>query len=76
MAAQYDKFKAKNIRMNMKSDESRSKHVLVNVKNLSLGYGDTPLFDKVNIDLREGEALELRGRNGAGKTTVIKAILD
>ena len=76
VAAQYDKFKAKNIRMNMKSDESRSKHILVNVKDLSLGYGDAPLFDGVNIDLREGEALELRGRNGAGKTTVIKAILE
>jgi ATPase subunit of ABC transporter with duplicated ATPase domains len=75
VAAQYDKFKAQNIRMSLKSDESRSKHVLVNVKNLSLGYGDTPLFENVNIDLREGEALEIRGRNGAGKTTVIKAIL-
>ena len=75
VAAQYDKFKAKNIRMNLKDDESRSKHVLVNVKNLSLGYGDTPLFDGINIDLREGEALELRGRNGAGKTTLIKALL-
>jgi ATP-binding cassette, subfamily F, member 3 len=75
VAAQYDKFKAKNIRMNLKSDESRSKHVLVNVKGLSLGYDDTPLFDGVNIDLREGEAMELRGRNGAGKTTLIKAIL-
>lgn len=75
VAAQYDKFKAKNIRMNIKGDASRSKHVLVNVKNLSLGYGDTPLFDGVNIDLREGEALEIRGRNGAGKTTLIKAIL-
>lgn len=75
VAAQYDKFKAKNIRMNIKSDESRSKHVLVNIKGLSLGYGDTPLFDGINIDLREGEALELRGRNGAGKTTLIKAIL-
>ncbi len=75
VAAQYDKFKAKNIRMNIKSDESRSKHVLVNVKGLSLGYGDTPLFDGINIDLREGEALELRGRNGAGKTTLIKSIL-
>ncbi len=74
-AAQYDKFKAKNIRMNIKSDESRSKHVLVNVKGLSLGYGETPLFDGINIDLREGEAMELRGRNGAGKTTLIKAIL-
>jgi ATP-binding cassette subfamily F protein 3 len=75
VAAQYDKFKAKNIRMNLKNDESRSKHVLVNVKGLSLGYGDAPLFDGINIDLREGEALELRGRNGAGKTTLIKAIL-
>lgn len=75
VAAQYDKFKAKNIRMNLKDEESRSKHVLVNVKNLSLGYGDTPLFAGANIDLREGEALEIRGRNGAGKTTLIKALL-
>jgi ATPase subunit of ABC transporter with duplicated ATPase domains len=74
-AAQYDKFKAKNIRMNLKNEELRSKHVLVNVKDLSLGYGDTPLFSGVNIDLREGEAMELRGRNGAGKTTLIKALL-
>lgn len=75
VASQYDKFKAKNIRMTMKGEESRSKHVLVNAKNLSLGYGDSPLFSGVNIDLREGEALELRGRNGAGKTTLIKALL-
>jgi ATP-binding cassette subfamily F protein 3 len=75
VAAQYDKFKSKNIRMSLKNDESRSKHVLVNVKGLSLGYGDTPLFSGINIDLREGEALEIRGRNGAGKTTLIKALL-
>lgn len=74
VASQYDKFKAKNIRMSIKNDESRSKHVLINVKDLSLGY-DAPLFTGINIDLREGEALELRGRNGAGKTTLIKAIL-
>jgi ATP-binding cassette, subfamily F, member 3 len=74
-AAQYDKFKAKNIRMNLKNDESRSKHVLVSTKDLSLGYGDTPLFEGITIDLREGEALEIRGRNGAGKTTLIKALL-
>lgn len=75
VAAQYDKFKAKNIRMNLKNEESRSKHVLVSARNVSLGYGDTPLFTGVNIDLREGEALEFRGRNGAGKTTLIKRLL-
>ncbi len=73
-AGRYEKFKSKNIRINTKTSGSRSSHVLVNAKGLSLGY-DEPLFDGINIDLREGEALELRGRNGAGKTTLIKAIL-
>lgn len=75
VANQYDKFKAKNIRMNLKNDESRSKHVLVSARDVSLGYGDTPLFSGIDIDLREGEALEFRGRNGAGKTTLIKKLL-
>jgi ATP-binding cassette subfamily F protein 3 len=74
VASQYDKFKAKNIRMNLKNDESRSKHVLVAARGLSLGY-DTPLFSGIDIDLREGEALEIRGRNGAGKSTLIKSLL-
>ncbi len=73
-AGRYEKFKTKNIRMSLKNDESRSKHVLVSARELSLGY-DTPLFKGVNIDLREGEAVELRGRNGAGKSTLIKALL-
>lgn len=73
-AAQYEKFKAKNVRINLRNDESRSKHVLVSARDLSLGY-DKPLFEGLNIDLREGEAIEFRGRNGAGKTTLIKAIL-
>ena len=75
VSGQYDKFKAKNIRMNIRDDASRSKHVLVRASKLSLGYGDEALFDGVSIDLREGEAIELRGRNGAGKSTLIKALL-
>lgn len=75
VASQYDKFKAKNVRINLKDEASRSKHVLVTARDVSLGYGDTPLFSGVSIDLREGESVELRGRNGAGKTTLIKALL-
>jgi len=73
-AGRYEKFKTKNIRMNIRNEESRSKHVLVSARQLSLGY-DEPLFDGIDIDLREGEAVELRGRNGAGKSTVIKRLL-
>jgi len=74
VAGQYAKFKSRNIKMDLKSDESRSSHVLVKALGLSLGY-DAPLFSDINIDLREGEAVELRGRNGAGKTTIIKRLL-
>jgi len=74
VAGQYEKFKAKNVRINLKENDSRSKHVIVSARDLSLGY-DAPLFEGLNIDLREGEAMEFRGRNGAGKTTLIKAIL-
>lgn len=75
VAVQYNKFKSKNIRMNIKNDESRSKHILITARDISLGYDDKPLFSGINIDLREGEALEIRGRNGCGKTTLIKALL-
>lgn len=74
-AGQYQKFKARNIKMNIKNEESRSKRVIVKATDLALGYGDSALFENVNIDLREGEALEVRGRNGAGKSTLIKALL-
>lgn len=73
-AERYSKFKTKNIRLDIKNQESRSRHVLVRATQLSLGYDDA-LFDPVEIDLREGEALELRGRNGAGKTSLIKYLL-
>lgn len=75
VAGSYDKYKARNIRLDVKSESSRSKHILVDAKNLALGYGDNLLFEGINIDLREGEAVELRGRNGAGKTTLIKQLL-
>ncbi len=61
--------------MNLKQDDSRSKHVIIQARDLALGYGETLLFDNISIDLREGDALELRGRNGAGKTTLIKRLL-
>jgi ATPase subunit of ABC transporter with duplicated ATPase domains len=70
----YEKYKAKNVKLSLKSAEVKSKRLLLSGKNLSIGY-DTPLFSGKNFELREGEALELRGHNGAGKTTLIKALL-
>ena len=74
-AERYGKFKSRNIRLSMKDTSSRSQHVLVRAENVAVRIGERILFEDVNIDLREGEAIEIRGRNGAGKTTLIRMIL-
>jgi len=71
---QYQKFKAKNIRLSGVTGEEGFGRLLVNVSGLSLGY-DQPLFKDVSFQIREGEVIEVRGRNGAGKTTMIKTLL-
>lgn len=72
---QYEKFKAKNIRMSgARANEGRGR-LLLDVTKLSVGYDEEPLFSNVSFQVREGEILELRGRNGTGKTTLIKTLL-
>ena len=71
---QYQKYKAKNIRLHNVTGEEGHSRLLVTVSNLSLGY-DQPLFKDISFQIREGEVVELRGRNGAGKTTFVKTLL-
>ncbi|MCL2002096.1 ATP-binding cassette domain-containing protein [Candidatus Saccharibacteria bacterium] len=73
-AARYEKYKARNIKIGLSAAESRSRRSLVAVRDLAVGY-EAPIISGIDFDLREGDALEIRGRNGAGKTTLIKAIL-
>ena len=75
VADRYQKFKSRNIRLNMRDGAMRSQRKLVEARDLALGFDERILFEGVNIDLREGEAIELRGRNGAGKTTLIRALM-
>ena len=74
-AQRYAKYKTKNVRINVKNDESRTNHRLIKARDFSLGYNDKVLFMDLNLDLFEGSVVRLKGRNGAGKTTLIKTIL-
>jgi len=47
---------------------------LLSVRDLSATYKTTPVLQSVNLDVPEGGITALLGANGAGKTTVLRAI--
>jgi ABC-type polysaccharide/polyol phosphate transport system ATPase subunit len=48
--------------------------VLVSLLRAELAYGDHPLLDGAQLSLHEGERMGLIGRNGTGKSTLLKVI--
>lgn len=47
---------------------------LVSLQEISLAFGGPRLFDKLSIQVEPGERIALLGRNGTGKTTLMKVI--
>jgi len=48
---------------------------LLSVSGLHAWYGESHILHGVDFEIREGELVTLLGRNGAGRTTTLKAIL-
>lgn len=51
------------------------KEVLVKVEGLGISYGSGQVIEDFSMELRNGEKAVLRGRNGCGKSSILKAIL-
>ena len=49
---------------------------ILNVENLSHGFGDRAIFDDVSFRLLKGEHIGLIGANGEGKSTFMSVITD
>ncbi|MBI3444995.1 MAG: ABC transporter ATP-binding protein [Magnetospirillum sp.] len=47
---------------------------MLEVRDLELFYGDAQALDGVTLDVAEGEVVAIIGANGAGKTSLIRAI--
>ena len=48
---------------------------LLHIENLTAGYGAIQVLHGVNLSLASGGRLALIGRNGVGKTTLLKAVM-
>lgn len=47
---------------------------LLEVRNLTAGYGTVPVLRELTLQVNSGEMVALIGANGAGKTTLLRAI--
>ncbi len=47
---------------------------VLEVKNLTVKFGDEKVIDNLSFDLEAGENLIIIGPNGAGKTALLKAL--
>lgn len=47
---------------------------LITLRDISLAFGGPPLFDGINLQIEPGDRLCLMGRNGTGKSTLMKLI--
>jgi len=47
---------------------------LVKLSDVSLSFGDKPLLDHVGLDIFKGERICLVGRNGVGKSSLLRVI--
>ena len=50
------------------------KDLLVEANDLSIDYGDGPIFPPLRFEIRRGDRAALQGKNGCGKSSIIKLL--
>ena len=51
------------------------KEVILSTLRLRSGYGGKPVLQGIDMDVREGEIVAVIGRNGVGKSTLMKTLI-
>lgn len=49
--------------------------MLLQIKDVTAGYGESNVLHKINIEVDKGEIVSLIGSNGVGKTTTLRCIM-
>jgi len=60
--------------VNFSSSSSPSPQALIELRDVSCGYGDRLILEHVNLRLERGKVLALIGTSGGGKTTVLRLL--
>ena len=56
-------------------DPMARRSTVLRISNLAKKYGDRTIVSRFSLDVHEGEAVALTGRNGSGKSTILRCIV-
>lgn len=51
------------------------KNPIITLNNLQIRYNNKPIFNKINLEINNKDRVALVGKNGAGKSSILKLIL-
>jgi len=64
----------KSVSLNLQSSGRKSK-ILLEAQELGLSFGERTLFKSLNFSIAKGDKIALLGRNGVGKSSLLKILL-
>jgi ATP-binding cassette subfamily F protein uup len=74
--AERQKFKPEqSARIHIEQSEQESGRKVIELKNVTHGYGGEPLIDKLSLKVMRGDRIGLIGNNGVGKSTLLRIML-
>lgn len=56
-------------------DGEKEREVVLSVKELTVGFGDNIVLDRLNLDIYRGEILGFVGASGTGKSVLMRTVL-
>jgi ABC transport system ATP-binding/permease protein len=64
----------KSVSLNLQSSGRKTK-ILLAAEDLTLKFGERTLFNNLNFSIAKGDKIALMGRNGVGKSSLLKILL-
>ena len=68
-------FKTNNKNFSDYKSQSRENFKNINLENIIFNYDGNNLLDKVNLKIKQGDKIGIKGKSGSGKTSIINLIL-
>jgi len=69
------KDKEKEYKLKFRITEKSPSQIL-EIRNLNISYDDQVVLNNFNLDIKKGDKIAITGKNGSGKTSIIKAIFN